>query len=83
MYSIDYFHIKMDFVIHMSVDRLHSSLKGEQLPLSPYFVCPVGDQDKPWGSHVCCSTCVVDLKSLDKWNKTCYAIFCFWGLKGN
>jgi hypothetical protein len=44
------------------VDRLHSSLKGEQLLFSPYFWCPVGDQDKPWASHLYCSTCAVDLR---------------------
>jgi hypothetical protein len=44
------------------VDRLHTSLKGEQLPLFPYFGCPVGDQDKPWASHVRLSTCAVYLR---------------------
>jgi hypothetical protein len=40
------------------VNRLHSSIKGEQLPLW----CLDGDQDKPLASHVCGSKCAVDLR---------------------
>jgi hypothetical protein len=28
----------------------------------PLLWCPVGDQDKTWACHVCCSTCAVDLR---------------------
>ena len=31
-----------------------------------YFRCKVGDQDKNWAPHICCSTCV---KRLTDWAK--------------
>ena len=35
-----------------------------KLAYEHYFGCKLGDQDKPWAPHLCCSTCY---SSLTKW----------------
>lgn len=53
------------------------TLKSQRRTITPtikmcyklYFGCAIGDQDKSWAPHICCSTCAVDLRSWLKGKK--------------
>ena len=61
------------------INRRNMTLKIQDL-YQKYFGCHIGDQDKPWAPHFCCTTCYLALWKWGNGKQSClsFAVPMIW-----